>query len=207
MTVTANAAFWVLLAMAAASVVVYFERFFELRRASIDYQDFLKGIINILDAGNASEALAICEDTPQPVANVVATAIRHREGSARILREAVDSQGRAETGKLSRRLASLAIMGQIAPLVGLLGTVAGFVKTVALANSEVLVSRADLLGNAMDSLMTAAVGLAVAIVTAVMHGSLTVRLDRAIVELEAAASQIVGYISSRPDAAERERRR
>ena len=207
MTLAVNAAFWVLLAMAAVAAAVYFGRFFELRRYSIDYQDFLKGIINILDAGNADEALAICEDTPQPVANVVATAIRHRDGSARVLREAVDSQGRAETGKLSRRLASLAIIVQISPLIGLLGTVAGFARTVTLANADELVSRPVFLECAMDSIETAALGLAVAIVTAVMHGSLMVRLDRTIVELEAAASQIVGYISTRNEPSQKERRR
>ena len=49
----------------------------------------------------------------------------------------------------------------------------------------------------MDALVCAAMGLAVAIPAAVMYGSLRVRMDRIVVELEAAASQIVGYISSK----------
>ena len=201
-----SAAFWVLVAMSVVAAVTYFERLLHLRSTSIDFQDFLKGIINILDAGNSDEALAVCEDTLSPVANVVATAIGHRDGSARVLREAVDSQGRAETSKLKRRLASLAIISQIAPLIGLLGTVVGFAKTVTLANSEALVSRAELLGGVMDSLMVAAMGLAVSIVTVVMHGTLRVRIERMVVELEAAATQIVGYISSRKDVSAREGR-
>lgn len=44
--------------------------------------------------------------------------------------------------------------------------------------------------------MSAALGLAVAIPVTVMYGSLRVRLDRTVVELEAAASQIVGFLSS-----------
>lgn len=189
--------FWILLLLAIASVVVYIERLVELRRAQIDYEDFLKGIINILTSGNDEEALAICEDTPAPVASVVATAIRHSSGSARLLREAVDSQGRAETGRLDRRLASLAIIAQIAPLLGLLGTIIGFIKTILVANAQEIVSRADLFNGAMESLVAAAMGLAVAIPVSVMYGSLRVRLDRIVVDLEAAASQIVGYISTR----------
>lgn len=199
-----TAAFWVLVAMSVVAVVTYFERLLHLRSMSIDFQDFLKGIINILDAGNSDEALAVCEETLSPVANVVATAIGHLDGSARVLREAVDSQGRAETSKLKRRLASLAIISEIAPLIGLLGTVIGFVRTVTLANSEVLVSRSELLGGIMDSLMVAAMGLAVSIVTVVMHGTLRVRIERMVVEMEAAATQIVGYISSRKDSSVRE---
>lgn len=196
---TGGFVFWILLVLAVVAVFVYFERLVDLRRAQIDYQDFLKGIVNILAAGNDDEALAICDDTPSPVANVVATAIRHANGSARVLREAVDSQGRAEVGRLDRRLATLAIIAQIAPLLGLLGTVIGFIKTVLVSNSQEIVSRADLFNGAMEALVAAAVGLAVAIPVSIMYGSLRVRLERVIVELEAAASQIIGYISEQKE--------
>ena len=99
--------FWILVVLALVAAVTYFERLLDLRRAQIDYQDFLKGVINVLDAGNDDEALSICDDTPAPVAQVVATAIRNRAGSARVLREAVDSQGRAEVGRLDRTVVEL----------------------------------------------------------------------------------------------------
>ena len=195
MSIVSTVVFWVLLAMAAAAIVTYFVRLFDLRRAQIDYQDFLKGVVNILDAGNVNEALAVCEDTPAPVANVIATAIRNRDASAMVLRDAVNSQGRAEAGRLDRRMATLAIIAQTAPLIGLLGTVVGFIRTVVLVDSQELVSRAELLDASMESLVATALGLAVAIPVSVMYGSLRVRLERTVVELEAAASQIVGYLS------------
>ena len=197
MTISGGPVFWILATLAVAAVVIFFERFLELRRVQIDWQDFVKGVINVLASGNADEALAICEDTAVPVANVVATAIRHRDASARVLREAVDSQGRAEIGRLDRRLAALAIIGQIAPLLGLLGTVVGFIKTILLVNSQELVARADLLNSSMEALLAAALGLGVAIPVAVMYGMLRVRMERIVVEMEAAASQITGYISTR----------
>ena len=191
--------FWVLVALAALAVITYFDRMIDLRRARIDYEDFLKGVFNVLDSGNDDEALSICEDVSAPVSRVVATAIRHRNGSARILRESVDSQGRAEVGRLDRRLATLAIIAQIAPAVGLLGTVIGFIRTVLAANSQELVSRTDLLTGSMEALVSAAVGLFVGILATVMYGSLRVRLDRTVVELEAAASQVVGYLSAKKE--------
>ena len=206
MTLPTGPVFWILIVLAAVAVITYFERLIDLRRAQIDYQDFLKGVFNVLDAGNDDETLAICEDTSAPVAQIVATAIRHRSGSARLLRESVDSQGRAEVGRLERRLAVLAIIGQVAPLLGLLGTVLGFIKTVMAANAQPLVSRADLLNGSMEALVSAALGLAVAIPAAVMYGSLRVRMDRTVVELEAAASQIVGYIAAQKEnAAQKEK--
>ena len=193
--------FWVLVALAAIAVITYFDRMIDLRRARIDYQDFLKGVFNVLDAGTDEEALAVCEDVIAPAARVVETAIRHRNGSARILRESVDSQGRAEVGRLDRRLATVAIIAQIAPAVGLFGTVIGFIRTVLAANSQELVSRADLLNGSMEALMSAAAGLFVGIMATVMYGSLRVRLDRTVVELEAVASQVVGYLSAKKELA------
>lgn len=197
MTLTGGPVFWILLVLAVVAIVTYFERLLDIRRAQVDYQDFLKGVVNILDAGNDAEALSICEDTPAPVANVVATAIRHRSGSARALRDAVDAQGRAEIGRLDRRLAALAIIAQIAPALGLLGTIIGLIRTVMLVNAQELVSRAELLSVSMEALVSAALGLVVAIPVTVMYGSLRVRLDRIVVELEAAASQIIGYLSNK----------
>ena len=188
--------FWILVILALVAVFTYIDRVVDLRRARIDYQDFLKGVFNVLDSGNDEEALSICEDVSAPAARVVATAIRHRNGSARILREAVDSQGRAEVGRLDRRLATLAIVAQIAPSVGLLGTIMGFIKTVLAANAQELVSRVDLLGGSMEALVSAAIGLFVGVTATVMYGSLRVRLDRTVVELEAAASQMIGYLSA-----------
>ena len=196
MIFTGGPIFWILAGMVLVAVFTYIGRVVDLRRARIDYEDFLKGVCNVLDSGNDEEALSICEDVGAPVARVVATAIRHRNGSARILRESVDSQGRAEVGRLDRRLATLAIIAQIAPALGLLGTIVGFIKVVLAANAGELVTRADLMTGSMEALVSAAAGLCVAIPATVMYGSLRVRLDRTIVELEAAASQIVGYLSA-----------
>lgn len=195
--ITGGPVSWILVATAVVSVVIFFERFLEIRRAHIDYQDFIKGVVNVLEGGNADEALAICDDTAVPVANVVAMAVRNRNASARVLREAVDSQRRAETARLDRRLVALALIGQVAPALGLLGTIFGFIKTVMLINDQTLVSRADLIGGCMEALVSAALGLMIAIPVAVMYGMLRTRMDRIAVELEAAAIQITGYLSTR----------
>ena len=189
--------FWVLVLLGIASVFVFFSRLLDLRRAQIDYQDFIRGVANVLEQGNVDEALAICDETSAPVARVVATAVRHREASARIIREAVDAAGRAEVARLERRLALLAIIAQAAPLLGLLGTVLGMTRVLLALNTSALVTRADLLGGAMQSLTATAGGLVVAVSVQVMYGMLHVRLDRLVVELEAAASDILALLAGR----------
>ena len=59
MDLASNTVFWILVGLAVSSVFVFIERFIELRRSQIDWQDFLKGVKNVLDSGNEDEALAI----------------------------------------------------------------------------------------------------------------------------------------------------
>lgn len=194
MELAANAVFLILIGLAVTAVAMFFGRFIELRRFLIDWQDFLKGVTNVLESGNEDEAIAICEDTPVPVANVVATAIRHRKGTALALREAVEARGRAEVSRLDRRLAALSMISHIAPLLGLLGTMIGFVDTVMIVDGGEIVLRSQLVTSAASAIRCAIMGLVVAIPVSVMYGMLRLRTERLIVELDAAATEIVGYI-------------
>jgi len=197
MTIAGGPVFWILVVLAVAAIVVFLERLVEFRRSQIDCLDFVRGVVNVLGRDNEEEALSICDETSVPVAAVVATAVRHRKSGDRALREAVNASCRAETGRLERRLAALSIMGHIAPALGLLGTIIGFIRAVLLMNGPggEIVSRPELMDAAMEALVSAALGLAVAIPIAVMNGSLRVRLDRLSVELEAAANEIIGYLA------------
>ena len=167
-------------------MLLFFNRLVALRRAQIDYVDFVRGVGNVLEQNNPDEALALCDETPVPVARVVAAAVRHRTSSARILRETVDATGRAEVGRFERRLALLAIIAQSAPLLGLLGTIVGMARVVLTVGGQVLVTRADLI---------------VAVSVQVMYGMLRVRLDRLTADLEAAASEILGILAARREVA------
>ncbi len=188
--------FWLIVGLGIAAVAVFFERLLHLRRAQIDYSDFLKGVCNILENGNIDEAMMICEETPGPVAAVTLTAIRHRQGSHEALREAVENTGRAEISRLERRLASLAITCQIAPLLGLLGTLLGVIRIVQSLNEQApVVQSTDLTAGLMQALVATVAGLLVAVPCHVMYMMLMVRIERIVLDMEACASEIVAYFT------------
>ena len=66
--------------------------------------------------------------------------------------------------------------------------------------AQELVARTDLLNSSMEALLSAALGLGVTIPVLVMYGVLRVRMERIVVELEAAASQITGYFAAAREA-------
>lgn len=188
--------FWLILFLGGVAFLVFFERLLHLRRAQIDYGDFLKGVCNVLENGNVDEAMMICEETPGPVAAVTLTAIRHRKGSLEAIREAVDNTGRAEMSRLERRLASLAVTCQVAPLLGLFGTVLGIIRIVYVMNEQApIIQNTDMMSGLMQALVATAAGLLVAIQCHAMYAMLMVRIERIVLEMEASASEIVAYLT------------
>lgn len=190
--------FWIILLLGLDSFVTFLTRMLHLRRAQIDYADFIKGVCNVLDNRNVDEAIMICEETPGPVAAVVLTAIRHRHANCDALREAVDNAGRAEISRMERRQAAIAITCQIAPLLGLLGTLFGVLKIVQAAQAQApLVQSVDLTTGLLQALISTITGLLVAIPCHAMYAILMVRIEKIVIDMEAAAAEIVAYLTSR----------
>jgi biopolymer transport protein ExbB len=190
-----GAVLWIIFGCGIAAFVVFIERSLHLHRARIRFEDFLKGIFNILRRSNVDEALAICDETPGPVAYIIRIAILHREADREEMRMAIKDAGTAEISRLERRLVLIATVGQIAPLLGLLGTVIGLVDCLlSLQISAPLVQSADIFGGVMKALLTTGAGLMVAIPCYAGFNLLVVKIDRLVLDMEKASSEIVSFL-------------
>src|SRR5213593_4080182 len=120
---------WLILFASAVAIVVFIERFLHFHRAQINSLEFLNGVRTVLKRDNVVEAISICDATPGPVARLVKTAILSRDHGRERVREALEEAGLAEVPRLEEKLNLLATIAQIAPLIGLLGTVLGFMQS------------------------------------------------------------------------------
>lgn len=176
---------------------VFIERSLHLHRARIRSDDFMKGIFNILRRGNMPEALAICEETPGPVAYLVKTAILHRHDTSETLRNTLADVRISEISRMERRLVVVATVAQIAPLLGLLGTVIGMANSVMVLQRQApLVQTIDLLDGLFAALVTTAAGLMVAIPSYVAFNLLVLRIDRIVLDMDRAASETIAFLSA-----------
>src|SRR5215813_7719432 len=117
-----------ILLASAVAVVVFIERFLHCHTAQINSLEFLNGVRTVLKRDNVVEALSICDATPGPVARLVKTAILNRDHGRERVRESLEEAGLAEVPRLEEKLNLLATIAQLAPLLGLLGTVLGFIQ-------------------------------------------------------------------------------
>jgi biopolymer transport protein ExbB len=187
---------WIILFASAVAIIVFIERFLHCHRAQINSTQFLNGVRNVLKRDNIVEALSICDATPGPVARLVKTAILNRDNGRERVREALEEAGLAEVPRLEEKLNLLATIAQLAPLLGLLGTVLGFIKTFMLMQKEGLNAHFSILSDGIwQALICSAAGLAVAIPAHAAYNYLVSRVNSIVLDMERAATEIVNIVT------------
>jgi len=194
---------WPIIGASAVALVVFVQRVLHYHRAQINSMEFLNGVRNVLKRANVVEALSICDATPGPVARLVKVAILNRDRGQEGVREALEEAGLIEVPPLEDKLHLLATIAQIAPLMGLLGTVLGFIKIFTeLQARATLANMQDLSGGIWQALICTAAGLAVAIPCYAAYNYLVSRVNAIVLDMEKAATEIVSIVSDLPDKAQ-----
>ncbi|OIO34638.1 MAG: hypothetical protein AUJ70_00660 [Candidatus Omnitrophica bacterium CG1_02_40_15] len=169
---------WPILLCSLISVTIILERLYKLHRARIKIPNILSRVKNLLKEGRADEALKLCESVNDPVAHILAIGIRIRKRSLEEQEKMISRAGSKIIRQLEKNLRGLAIIGNIAPLMGLLGTVTGMIK--AFIKIQELGGRVDasvLAGGIWEALITTAAGLSVAIPTLVAYHYFESKVD------------------------------
>ena len=187
---------WLILIAAAIAIAVFIERALHCHRAQINSTEFLNGVRNVLKRDNVVEAVSICDATPGPVARLVKTAILNRDKGRERVREAVEEAGQLEVPMLEEKLNLLATIAQIAPLLGLLGTIIGFMDVFKVIEKRGLYSNMELLsGGIWHALICAAAGIAVAIFAHAGYNYLFSRVNKIVLDMERVSGEIVNIVT------------
>ncbi len=187
---------WLILIAAAIALVVFVERALYCHSSQINSAEFLNGIRTVLKRENVVEAISICDATPGPVARLVKAAIINREKGRDRVREAVEEAGLTEVPRLEEKLNLLATIAQIAPLLGLFGTVIGFIHIFAQLGSDGLYAHIkDLATGVWEALICAAAGIGVAIPAHAGYNYLISRINKIVLDMERAAAEIVHIVT------------
>jgi biopolymer transport protein ExbB len=187
---------WLILAASAVAVVIFVERLLYYHRAQINSTEFLNGVRNVLKRENIVEAVAICDATPGPVARLVKLAILNRDRGREGVREALEDAGFLEVPRLEEKLNVLATIAQVAPLLGLLGTVLGFIQTFAkIEEAGLLAHVGQLSGGVWQALICTAAGLALAIPAYAGYNYLVGRVNSIVLDMEQVSTEVLNILS------------
>lgn len=196
--VTGGPAAWVLLACGFVGLLVFLERLFNLHRAQIAADDFLKGLYVVLKRGNMVEAATICEETPGPVARLALAAVLHCDESPEELSRAIEEAGLVEIPRMERGLGWLATLARVLPILGLLGTVLGMMDMMwAARKAGPLAEAADVTGGLWEAMSATALSLVLAVLAYAGYNFLVGRVESLLLDMERSASSLVNFMRQR----------
>jgi len=186
---------WVLLASSVFASGIFVERLFYYHRATVNVSEMLQGLSNLVRRHKFAEAKHECVLTPGPVARVVHSCLRRQNASRDDLRQIAQEAGQLEVPRLERYLRVLATIASVAPLIGLLGTILGLIDTfISVTNVNGMATPTDVSKGVYESLITSAIGLAIAIPTYLFYSYLASSARTLMHDMERAGIEIVNII-------------
>ena len=133
------------------------------------------------------------------VARVLATGMsRLSRGYAEAV-EGMQEAGEYENMGLEHRLSYVALIGSIAPMMGLMGTVQGMISSFdKIAMSTVSPKPSELADGISTALVTTLIGLMLAIPAMVFHSILKNRIQRLVLEIGMVSEGLMGRFAAMP---------
>jgi len=191
---------WVLLGLSILCGGVFLERILFLNQITIPVADFLRGLSNLIREKRWAEAQIECAAVPAPVTRVLHAAVLRHNQPREELRAIVQDAGQLEVSRLERRINILSAASVIAPLIGLLGTVVGLLNSFTnLSAAQGSATPAEVAAGVYQSLITAALGLVVAIPAYLCYAFLSARARAIMHDLERAGVEVVNLIEDARD--------
>jgi biopolymer transport protein ExbB len=155
------------------------ERSIHLRDGELGSRRYGKGVLDALSNGGPKAALDFCKRGSKPLGRVLAAGIERFQSPVIELEKAVEDAGAREVKRLNANLKPLVVVGMIAPLLGLLGTVWGMIEAFSSIALNSGLGKPELLaGGISQALITTAAGLTVAIPTQAAYFWFRGRIDR-----------------------------
>ncbi len=188
---------WPILAIAVLAFILVIERLLYLRRVHGNTDRLMDEVNRLASRGEwgaCEKMMEGHEEKDWPVLNVLAAGIagrnEDRETQDSILQEAI----LREVPRLERFLSILAILGAVAPLLGLLGTVTGMIDTFRVITLYGTGDPKMMSGGISEALITTELGLAVAIPIMLFHTFLSRRVDYLVGDMEEKAVALTNII-------------
>ena len=161
------------------ALAIFLERLIRLGRVNTDGHGLIAAITRCFKNGDAQQAHELARREDSPLGRILTQAIEVKNRDRETLNEVLAHAAERESRELSRYLQALATIGNITPLLGLLGTVLGMIKAfMVIQEMGGKVNAAVLAGGIWEAMLTTALGLAVALPTVVAHSYLSARVDR-----------------------------
>ena len=175
-----------------AAVALIIEHFMNVKRDKIVPPEIVDEIEALFEEEEYQEALELCESTPNFLTNILAAGLPKLNAGFDTMKQIMGEQAAIEATKLHQKISYLALIGNLAPMWGLFGTVSGMIGAFArIVELGPKVTPKDLALGVQQALITTFEGLFVAMPCMMFFFIFRNRVVGIINELTAVADDMV----------------
>ncbi len=191
--VTAGGAIgFVILFMSFISLALIIEHIVNIKRDKIVPPQLVDEIEGMFENSEYQEALELCEAEPNALTNILAAGLPKINAGFETMKASMEEAGEEEAIKLQQKISYLSLIGNIAPMMGLFGTVSGMIEAFQTISAKgASVTPADLADGISKALVTTFLGLFVAIPTMIAYFFFRNKVVRISLEIGAIADELV----------------
>ena len=189
----------VLFALSVAAAYLVFDQVMTLRRSEVLPDGVSETVRQALLTARVPEADAVCRRSPSVLSVVLLAGLSELDFGWQEVEKAVEDALADQAARLMRRIEYLSVIGNIAPMVGLLGTVTGMIFAFQqVATTRGAAGAGDLAEGIYQALVTTVGGLVVAIPALAAYAICRNRVDSLIAEVAYQAQHALMPIKRRP---------
>jgi len=180
--------------LALLGLVIFFERYFTIRKASKDDSNLMIQVRSSIITGNLESAKAICRNSNTPLGRMLQKGLLRIGRPIKDIEGAIENVGKLEVSKLDKNIGILGIVAGIAPMFGFLGTIIGVIKIFYDISATGNMSIAVISGGLYVKMITSAAGLMVGIVAYVGYHILNIMVEKVILRLETDSIEFIDLL-------------
>ena len=179
------------------SLAVIIEKIIFFARHKDNSFRLIKRIEMKVDEGDIMGALSELKGKKGPNAKLLSTALTHHSEDPGRIREVLQAVGEDEIKKMEKHLAILDVIAMISPLLGLLGTVIGIISSFNILGAAAGAADPTQISSGIAAaLISTALGLIIAIPTAVFYSYFTNKVEKKAHEMNLSMVDIMDVITT-----------
>src|SRR5471030_759742 len=180
--------------LAVLGLVIFFERYFTIRKASQNESNLMIQVRSSIMTGNLESAKAICRNSNTPLGRMLQKGLLRIGRPIKDIEGAIENVGKLEVSKLEKNIGILGIVAGIAPMFGFLGTIIGVIKIFFDISQTDNFSIGVISSGLYVKMITSAAGLMVGVVAYVGYHILNIMVEKVILRLETDAIEFIDLL-------------
>ena len=188
---------WVMIPLAAIALlglVIFFERYFTIRKASKDESQLTMQVRSSIKTGNLDSALAICKSSNTPLGRMLQKGLLRIGRPIKDIEGAIENVGKLEVSKLEKNIGILGIIAGIAPMLGFVGTIIGVITIFHDVSVKGIIEIGTISGGLYIKMISSATGLIIGIIAYILYHILNGMVDSVILKMETDSIEFIDLL-------------